>query len=292
MDARYMRAAKSATQSGPVLVGVDGSASAHAAVELGAWEARRRRAPLLLVHGYQDELPHATVGLVTRTPVISAVRDGARSMLEDIENRTHATHPGLTVRSTLVGGGGASSLVELSRGASLVVVGCRGSGGFAGLLIGSVGAQVAMYSQAPVIVMRPPGGPGAPVADAPVVVGVDGSSSGSDVVGFAFDEAKQRGVPLVAVHATRDPGPVAAPADVLADALAGWAEKYPEVPLIPTVRPMDPAPALIDASREAGLVVVGNRGHGGFARLLLGSVSQALIGHAACPVAVVRPVMP
>jgi len=287
-----MRAAKSTTQSGPVLVGVDGSASAHAAVELGAWEARRRRVPLLLVHGFQDDLPHATYGLVTRAPVISAVRDGARSMLEDIENRTHAAHPGLTVRSTLVGGGGASSLVELSRGASLVVVGCRGSGGFAGLLIGSVGAQVAMYSQAPVIVMRPPDGPGAPVPDAQVVVGVDGSSSSTDVVGFAFDEAKQRGVPLVAVHATRDDAPVADPAGALADALAGWAEKYPEVPLIPTVRPMDPAPALIDASRDAGLVVVGNRGHGGFARLLLGSVSQALIGHAACPVAVVRPAMP
>jgi nucleotide-binding universal stress UspA family protein len=287
-----MRAAKSTTQPGPVLVGVDGSASARAAVDLGAWEAKRRRVPLLLVHGYQDELPHATYGLVTRAPVVSAVRDGARSMLEDIENRTHAAHPGLTVRSTLVGGGGASSLVELSRGASLVVVGCRGSGGFAGLLIGSVGAQVAMYSHAPVIVVRPPGGPGTPVADAPVVVGVDGSSSSTDVLGFAFDEARHRGVPLVAVHATRDQAPGADPAGALADTLAAWAEKFPDVPVIPVVRPTEPAPALIEASRDAGLIVVGNRGHGGFARLLLGSVSHALIGHAACPVAVVRPVMP
>ena len=127
-------------------------------------------------------------------------------MLEEIENRTRAEHPGLAVRSTLAGGGAASSLVELSRGASLVVVGRRGTGGFPGLLVGSVGAQVAMYGHAPVIVVRQrddhtddhTGDPTdddtghGPSDPGPVVVGVDGSASTQDVLAFAFEEATHR----------------------------------------------------------------------------------------------------
>jgi nucleotide-binding universal stress UspA family protein len=148
-----------------------------------------------------------------------------------------------------------------------------------------------MYAHAPVIVVRPrdddtddtddtghgPSGPG------PVVVGVDCSASAQDVLAFAFEEATHRRAPLVALHV----GPTPMPAEVL----AGCAQQYPEVRVIESVRGVThPAAALIEASRGAALVVVGSRGRGGFASLLLGSVSQALIGHAYSCVAVVRPV--
>jgi hypothetical protein len=91
------------------MVGVDGSAGSVAAVRLGAWEAKRRRLPLLLVHGYLDRLPYATYGWTSYQPLATAVRDEAHTMLTDIELRARADHPGLTVRSALVAGGGAST---------------------------------------------------------------------------------------------------------------------------------------------------------------------------------------
>ena len=78
----------------PVLVGVDGSDSARAAVDRGAWEAGRRHVPMLLVHGYQDKLAHASYGLLPRQPVVSAVRDDARAILEETADRARAEHPG------------------------------------------------------------------------------------------------------------------------------------------------------------------------------------------------------
>jgi nucleotide-binding universal stress UspA family protein len=166
----------------PVLVGVDGSASSLAAVELGAWEAKRRRAPLLLVHGYQGEVPQLAYGWVPTASLGTSMRDAARELLAGVEVATHAAHPGLSVRSTVIAGGGASALVELSRNASLVLVGSRGHGGFADLLLGSVAAQVASHAHAPVIVVRPPvddpasrGAARLSRTSGPVVVGIDGS---------------------------------------------------------------------------------------------------------------------
>ncbi len=307
MTERHAQAA-----TAPVIVGVDSSATSTAAVRIGAWEARRRRAPLLLVHGYLDEMPYASYGWAVYPSLYQTARDSARGMLTDVELRTRADHPGLQVRSALVAGGGASALVELSHTASLVVVGSRGSGGFAGLLLGSVSAQVAMHGHAPVIVVRPPAADvpannvGATVpGDGPIVVGVDGSSENAAAIGFAFDEANARSVPLVGLYSwwtlpTANLGPtdslhydpVAAKDEaerMLSEALAGWSEKYSDVPVRRVaVHDINPAWALIDASRQAALVVVGSRGRGGFASLLLGSVSQTVLSNAHCPVAVVR----
>jgi nucleotide-binding universal stress UspA family protein len=232
----------------------------------------------------------------------------AHTRLTDIELRTRAEHPGVTVRSALVAGGGASTLVELSRTSSLVVVGSRGSAGFAGLSLGSVGAQVAMYAHAPVVVVRPRAVgalPGPPPGPGPVVVGVDGSAGSTAAIDFAFEEADARGVQLVAVYSwwllplsnlgpatpvRYDPVQARDEAErMLAEALAGWSEKYPDVPVRPVAKhDMNPSLVLIGASQEAGLLVVGSRGRGGFASMLLGSVSQTVVGKAHCPVAVVR----
>jgi nucleotide-binding universal stress UspA family protein len=296
MDARNKR------DIGPVIVGVDGSASGAAAIEYGAWEARHRHAALLLVHGLLDRMPYPSYGWVPHVPIENVVRAEARTMVEQAEHRTRSTHPGLTVRSTLVAGGGASTLVELSRTAQLVVVGARGAGGFAELRLGSVSAQVTMHAHAPVVVVREDP---ATSAGRPVVVGIDGSPAADEALAFAYEEAVARGVAVRPVYAwwtlplrnlgptnplTYEPQVAQDEANrMLAEVLAGWRQKYPDVVVEErAVHDLNPAWALIESSRDAGLLVVGSRGRGGFASLLLGSVGQSVVAHASCSVAVIH----
>ena len=138
------------------------------------------------------------------------------------------------------------------------------------------------------------------------MAGVDGSAASAAVLEFAFDEADARNVPLTVVYAwwmrpidglgpttpwQYEPDQAAAQARrALAETVAGWAEKYPDVEVHAVARrDMNPVLALVEESRDAGILVVGSRGRGGFAGLLLGSVSQSLVDNAQCPVAVVRP---
>lgn len=292
----------------PVLVGIDGSESSQDAACLGAWEASRRGCPLLLVHG-----AHVAFAGFAGAERVAAARSAGRQALIGTELRTHAGHPTVHVRSTLVIGSPAGAIVELSAHASLVVVGARGTGGFGGLRLGTVAAQVARHAHAPVIVVRPPTdcpGDDLPCAARPraggIVAGVDGSAASAAVLDLAFEEAEARRVPLTVVYAWwmlpihglgptapwhYDPDQAATQARrMLAETLAGWAEKYPDIEVHAVARhDINPVLGLVDASRDAGLLVVGSRGRGGFAGLLLGSVSQSLVEHAMCPVAVVRP---
>jgi nucleotide-binding universal stress UspA family protein len=197
--------------------------------------------------------------------------------------------------------------VAASADAQLVVVGSRGLGGFAGLLLGSVGTQLAAHSLAPVLVMRPPGDPGrlgVGPAKAPVVVGVDGIPESAAAIGFAFDEASARGAPLIATYAwwmlpptnlgptsTRHYDLVEAEEEahrMLAESIAGWAQQYPDVTV--TLRPehsLNPVVGLLDLSRTAGLLVVSRHGGNTLSRLLFASISDIAVREAECPVAVV-----
>ena len=194
-------------------------------------------------------------------------------------------------------------MIEESRRAELVVVGSRGLGGFAGLLLGSVGAQVAAHAHCPVLVVRPDEQP-IPV-DGPVLVGVDGSESSRLAVGLGADEAALRDVPLVLVHVGPADGDRTVPEEIeesqaayqaeavrlLADASAAVRAEHPDLVVREhPVRAAGAAQGLIEASGAASLLVVGTRGRAGFAGLLLGSVSQAAIQHAHCPVLVAHPV--
>jgi nucleotide-binding universal stress UspA family protein len=195
-------------------------------------------------------------------------------------------------------------LIEQSTAASMVVVGARGRGGFAGMLAGSVASQLAAHAYGPVIVVRDAPDGAAP-AGRPVVVGVDGSPEGSTALAFAMEEAAGLDVNLLAVHVwpalptaagrvTRwhhDHGATDRAAErTMLDQLAGWQQKYPEVNIgWRTVHGFDPGPALVTASHGAGLVVIGAHRHGRFAGTTPGSVTRALIHHAVCPVAVVHP---
>jgi nucleotide-binding universal stress UspA family protein len=203
------------------------------------------------------------------------------------------------VQLILVQGHRARTLVELSCEASLVVV---GASGVPGARLGPVADYVVAHARAPVIVVREVQASAARVA--PVIVGVDGSANGQAALAFALEEADARGAPVLPLFAwyrlpAGNLGPVrplnyrpvearAEAARMLAEAMAGTAEEYPDVRVRPIVL-FDPQPAavLIKASRWAGLVVVGRRGRGRLAHRLVGSVSDALVGRATCPVAVV-----
>jgi nucleotide-binding universal stress UspA family protein len=262
-----------------ILVGVDGSAPSLMAVDLASYEASRRGCPLLVVH----------VGSSPERLVQAAVE------------RAAAAEPDIKVTGEVLTGATVSVLVEASSEAVLTVVGHRGAGGFAELLVGSVSAQLAAHAHGPVIVVRGrAGSPGSPGGDQ-VVVGVDGSADGDAAIGFAFAEADRRAAEVLAIHAVTG-AQFSGPSDALIydrrseearavallyHAVAKWHEQFPDLLVQRRVRWAPPAETLVKASTSARLVVVGRRGTGGFLGLRLGSVVHALLHHSACPVAVV-----
>jgi nucleotide-binding universal stress UspA family protein len=290
----------------PVVVGVDGSARARSAVDWAAEEASRRHAPLRLVHGFDlERAGYITAGCPTPAASLSTPLHAARRVLADTASEYRQQYPDLCISTIFSVASPAGLLIEQSKAASMVVVGARGRGGFTGLLAGSASTRLASHAYGPVVVVR--GQPDDETAvRRPVLVGVDGSAEGAAALAFAIEEAAERGVCLVVVHVW--PAlPMSAPGEIapwhydraaaartaerlMLDQLAGWHEKYPDVNVAPRiVHGFDPGRVLVTASQRASLIVVGSRGRGGFAGMLLGSVSRALVHHAACPVAVVRP---
>ncbi|SIN43892.1 universal stress protein [Micromonospora cremea] len=285
----------------PVVVGVDGSSTSLTAAEHAARAAVARSRTLLLVHGYLHPLGYG-VPLNPYDLGVPAPSEEAQKMLERTAADLTDRWPGLSVEVRQIAGGPGATMVEESRRAELVVVGSRGLGGFAGLLLGSVGAQVAAHAHCPVLVVRPDEQP-IPV-DAPVLVGVDGSESSRLAVRYGADEAARRKVPLVLVHVGPSDGDRSVPEEVeesqaayqaeavrlLADASTAVRAEHPGLVVREhPVRAAGPARGLIEASGTASLLVVGTRGRHGFTGLLLGSVSQAAIQHAHCPVLVAHP---
>lgn len=270
---------------GQIVVGYDGSPEAQEALEWAADEARRERRPLRIVH----------VGLG---------QGGARALTEG-EERARSAAPDVEITSSLeLRDSVPGTLVDVSSDGRMLVVGARGLGGFAGLLLGSVSTAVAAHARCPVVVVRHrPNSSSVPLAR-PVVVGVDGSRTSISAVDLAFDLASRREAPLLAVHAWEMPallGPTPAwtPEEIadrlvaekalLAESLAGHSDRYPDVEVRSTVRLGGAAEVVLAASGDAQLVVLGSRGRGGFTGLLLGSVSHAVVHHATCPVAIVHP---
>ncbi|WP_088994744.1 universal stress protein [Micromonospora echinaurantiaca] len=283
----------------PVVVGVDGSAAALDAVRVAAREAEYRQRPLRIVHAFIWPLMNTPLGPVPGGPADGGLRNQAERYVDEAMAEAAKVAPEVRVTGAVVDGAATPVLLDESRDAALVVLGHRGLGGFAGLLIGSVTVQVSARAQSPVLVVR-----GEPRADGPVVVGVDGSDLSTEAVGFAFEEASRRGAPLVAVHAWLYPTPVG-PGEilplvydveafgdeeerVLAESLAGWSERYPDVPVQRRLVRGSPARALVEESKTAQLVVVGAYGRGALTGLLLGSVSHAVLHHAHSPLAIVR----
>ncbi|OIJ65436.1 universal stress protein UspA [Streptomyces mangrovisoli] len=210
------------------------------------------------------------------------------SLAHDAAQHARSIVPDVEVTHSVMIGGAVSVLAAESRAADLLVVGRRGSGGFVGMLLGSTAVSLAAHSHCPVLVVRDE-----PNRDGPVVVAVDGSAEGEGAIEFAFAEAALRDTEILAVHAWLPdhvpPGTGVESAErLLAQAVAGRRERYPDVEVRQEVLSGEPREVLIDASKDARMLVVGARGRGGFTGMLLGSVSQAMLHHAHCPVAVVR----
>jgi nucleotide-binding universal stress UspA family protein len=290
----------------PVVVGIDGSFSAERAVRWAAREAGARQVPLRLVHAYEFAADFPLEPETARGSHAVFLGYG-RDCLAQAANHARHTAPGIEVSTELVVAQSVELLAERSAEASMVVVGSRGLGGVGGLLLGSVAVGLSSAAECPVVIVRGEGygGPedSTPAnAAAPVVVGVDGSPVSSAALAYAYECAAIHNSPLVVVHAwaAGSMDPTIAPfvdteamrgdaERLVAENLAGWREKYPDVEVRRVIVPDRPAPALVEESRNARMLVLGARGRGRMAGLLLGSTSQALIHRALCPVAVVRP---
>ncbi|MEU8085315.1 universal stress protein [Micromonospora sp. NPDC049101] len=274
-----------------ILVGFDGSTDASVAVDWALEEARHSGRPVRLAYVFEWLTVAGWVGpgLAPGVWPDETVRRQVEDLVRKAAANAAATHPELRITGEVYDGPPALVLQERSAEAGMLVLGSRGHGGFGGLLAGSTAVSVAAHAHCPVVVVRD-GTAGRP--DGPVAVGVDGSAPSLVALGFAAERAARRQMPLRVLHAwTPGPGGAAGVPDERAaveQALEPWRRTFPELSVTVDVIPGSPAAMLIEASRSAQAVVVGSRGRGGLAGMLLGSVSQQVIQHASCPVAVVR----
>lgn len=279
---------------GVVLVGVDASQQARSAVDWAAAEAER--------HGWDLKLLHVVDVGALRLLGASGLDEAADRAVQEADTMLHhAVHllaqqrPSMLVNATVVRGSPAAAILDAAEDVAMVVLGTRGHGGFAGLLLGSVSRRVAAHATRPVVVVRAPvGGPG----QGPIVAGVRDERD-TDAVRFALDEADVHNVPVRLIHAWTPvvhPGVLAPQIDmaeeqrlhaqVLTHAARPIAE-YPQVHVDTEVIIAPAAAALVDASSHAGLLVVPRRPPAERLGLRLGSVVHAVLHHAHCPVAVV-----
>ncbi|PRW63986.1 universal stress protein [Actinopolyspora mortivallis] len=289
----------------PVLVGLDGSPTSFEAVRWAAREASYRAAPLRVVHADVSALSYVPDTLGTSAPESAneTAREFIRDWLRSAEEIAAAEAPEVEVETGIRTGSARTVLLDESSTARLVVVGSRGLGSFSGVILGSVAIALCQHGQTPVAVIREPD-EGAEAVDRPVVVGVDGSRAGEPALRWAFEAASSRSASLTAVHAWHDlvvgelwtreqaertwESVRADEERLMSEVLAGWRADYPDVVVHELVVYGKPARLLLEQARNARLLVVGARGRGGLAGLLLGSTSQTLLHHSPCPVVVAR----
>jgi nucleotide-binding universal stress UspA family protein len=294
-----------------VTVGLDGSLESRAAAEWAAREAKLRGLPLKLVHVWEPvPEPIAQASLLGAETQAHWSERIPREAAEGL--RLH--HPGVDVVMEQISGRPTDALAEAAKDAELLVLGSRGLSGIGGFLVGSVGAAVIARTETPVVLVRsgepaadehekdPVGVPSAATAYRPVVLGLDTDHPDDTVIDFAFDEAARRQTSLRVVHSWILPpyyvsSLPAAPevgaelgrqdAAALAKVLSSWRQKYPAVEVLEESRLGSPANHVIDASREASLVVVGRRIRRSPIGAHIGPVTHAVLHHAAAPVAVI-----
>jgi nucleotide-binding universal stress UspA family protein len=274
-----------------------------AAVDWAAREAAMRKLSLSIVH----IITSPAIRMWPEVPVSAEVlarmaRDGHEILSDARTNAQEATAGSrqIHIESELIVEGVLPTLIDLSRDAEMIVVGCRGTGPINRRRLGSVGRGLIQHTHAPVAVIHDDDPMMTYPAKAPVLVGIDGSPVSEAATAVAFDEASRRGVDLIALHVCRDfalyemsdaelPA-LQRRADVtLCERLAGWQERFPDVHVRPIVALHRPVHQLLERSEAAQLTVVGSHGRGGFAGMLLGSVSLAIAESARTPVLVVRP---
>jgi nucleotide-binding universal stress UspA family protein len=271
----------------PVVVGVDGSEESLRAVEWAALEARRHGAPLRLVSAAAMPPRMRAHGGVPRTVADEMYGESVQALSEAV-TRAEEISARLLIDASPLTGAPALAVTASGSGALMLVVGSRGAGGFAAMLLGSVSRYAAMHATCPLVVVREQ----TSAVHGEIVVGIGDPLDTTETLGFAFDEAAVRGATLVAVHSWNrltsaawqpgDAGQIAAAADKsFTEALAPWRDKYPDVPVRCDVLHDHPGHVLASYTGRAELVVIGRRGSA------VGGIQHALLSHAHGPVAVV-----
>ncbi|WP_430332574.1 universal stress protein [Rhodococcus sp. ACT016] len=287
----------------PVVVGIDGSDSSFDAVGWAARESRLHGCPLHLVSALGAPTPYGDG--IRLPPSYFADRDRAvhghlaraAAIARDVDSAAAVTE----ITTAVLEGPARPALIEASKSARMVVVGSRGLGQVTAALAGSVAVALAAHAHCPIVVLRPPAAP--TPGGGMVVVGIDGTENSRPALAAALEEAALRGVGLVAMH-TWSPSTLSTVFDdqldlpwdevevaeqaVLAESLAGWAERYPETRVSRVVVRGNSADELRARAAEAALLVVGTHGRGGFAGMLVGSTSTVLLHSATCPLMIVR----
>jgi nucleotide-binding universal stress UspA family protein len=270
-----------------IIVGYDGSADSELALHWAAREASDRGVTLTVCHAWAPE----ELSLVFERHVFELARSHGDEIVErGVEHAAPFAGPG-GVQPLLVSGPPARVLCERSGSASMMVVGSRGHGRLAGLLLGSVAWQLAGHGQGRMVIVREPA---RRAGDAPgrIVVGVDGSPASHAALEFAGEEATLRHLPLLAICALADaPGRqdnARQMEEEFGRLLRIWEKQNPDVSVVWQVCQGTPRAVLLEAAAEAQMVIVGTRGQGGIPSMTLGSVTAALLHHAPCPVGIVR----
>ncbi|MFI7453102.1 universal stress protein [Nonomuraea sp. NPDC049714] len=267
----------------PVVVGVDDSDESLRAVEWAAGEAERRRRPLRILHAFIWPLLKAPLGPAPGAPPEAGLRHAAERVLAKALDRARAVAPGVEVTTGLPETEPVIALLRNSHEAELLVIGSRGLGEVSGLLLGSVGARLAAEAACPVLVVRGPATP-----HGPVVVGVAEHDESEALLDFAFAHAARTANPLILAHVSAGksaaPNRTALPEHVL----ARWRERFPAVTIDHESLTGRPGKELTHAASQASLLVVGSHHRHELSALLHGSVSQTVLHHATCPVAIIQ----
>jgi nucleotide-binding universal stress UspA family protein len=284
------------------VVGLDGSDESRRALRWAVDEAAEWDAELDVVHAWDLPLPIVPTPVDLINPAdIDALEASARAVIDtEVAAAVGRDESRVHIETILVRDAAAGALLEVSKGADLLVVGSRGRGGFAGLLLGSVSSKCVHHASCSVAVIRGEHRETTGLSrPGHLVVGVDGSESGGAALTWAIAEATRRRAPVVALAAwswldqPEDFDPNYGVADVKAMAEAAVDRARGSVvgaDVDVEIRPINDhaGHALVEASADAELLVVGSRGLGSFRGLLLGSVSSQCVHHAHCPVVVVR----
>lgn len=287
----------------PVVAAVDGSEESLRAVEWAALAAKRHGAPLRIVSA-PALLPRMRACARVPETVATRLQGESCRALDEAITRSREVAPGQLVDVGLLTGAPALAVTQSGSGAMMLVMGARGSGGFAAMMLGSVSRYAAMQACCPVVVVREE----TSAVHREVVVGIRDPHDTAATLAYAFDEAAARGATLIAVHSwnwshpalsdhagsgkattgqSADVEHITAEAELnLSELLMTWRDKYRAVPVWQDVVHDHPAHVLASYSARADLVVIGRHDGVGY-HPAIGGIQHALLNHARGPVAIV-----